>query len=225
MRRRALLAAALATALPACGGGDAERLRRESVEALRAGDAVAATRLADEAAAKGGEAYAGHRAFVRGNAAFAASEAAEAEAARPGGDERALEGAVAAAEDAVASWGVAAASRADWPEAGRNVERGLLRLARLRGLAATKAGARPPPGNGDPPASKPPDRATGTPPPPPGPKPGTGEAEAPTEAGPAPLPPERVLGLLDVLREKEREKAALRRARRAAAGTASGKDW
>ncbi len=199
MTRRLAFAAGLSLALAACGGDDAAGLHREAVEALRAGRWSEAASLADAVAQRGGEAYAGPRWFVRGNVAFARSQEAEADAA------------TLAAENAVASWRVAAASRGDWPQARRNVERGLLHLERLRREAARKSPGAPPPGI-PPPA-----------PPPPGP--GGVEPAAPAEAAATPLPPEKVLALLEVLRAKEKEKTALRRARRSAAGGEPERDW
>ena len=202
MTKRSPLAASFllaAAALSGCGDGEAARLHHEAVVALDAGRWSEAARLADSAAKAGGPEFAGLRAFVHGNVAFARSQEAEADAA------------TLAAENAVASWRVAAASRGDWPQARRNVERGLLHLERLRREAARKSPGAPPPGI-PPPA-----------PPPPGP--GGVEPAAPAEAAATPLPPEKVLALLEVLRAKEKEKTALRRARRSAAGGEPERDW
>jgi hypothetical protein len=200
--RRALLALLLAS----CGRPPVGR----ALEALRAGDFAAAEALAEDA---GDRAL---RDFIRGNAAFARSERAEARLKEPDAPPSLLERAAADAEDALVAWRLAAASRDDWPEARRNVERALLRLQRLREKG--KEGGR----GGPKPGQPPPDRAPVPPAPPP----------VPDEAGPAPepevdvseLPPERVLALLDALRRKELEKRALRRERRAAA-TDVERDW
>ena len=91
----------------ACGCADPYA---ETLDALRRGDASTAVTTS-----RGTE----WEAFVRGNDAFARSEAAEQ-----------LDLQIALAENAVAAWR-AAAMRRDWPEARRNVERGLLRLEGL----------------------------------------------------------------------------------------------
>lgn len=135
--------------------------------------------------------------FVRGNVAFARSEAAE----NPDFQ-------ITLAEDAIAAWRKAAMTR-DWPEARRNVERGLLRLQRLWEKK-----------RGDPPQP---------PPKPPTPKPGpeTGEdgpeTEAKLEKGELAQP--QVLRLLEILREKEAKKVAERRARLGAPQPGVERDW
>src|SRR5205814_5841281 len=162
MRRAAALL--LVLLLSACGReGDAARSFDAAVAALRAGDLDRARALSEQAATEGGEAYASRRDFVRGNVAFAKSEAAEAAAGRPGADRTLMERARAFAEDALAAWRAAAQSRADWPAARRNVERALLRLDRLR----EKKGGGPNEGP-KPPTPKPPP-PDGQPPPPPPP--------------------------------------------------------
>jgi hypothetical protein len=203
----------LAAALAACGGGDGARAAHdEAVAALRAGDLPRADAAVRRLAAAGDGAAAAHAAFLRGNVAFAHSEAAEAEAARPGGERTAAEAARVLAEDALAAWRAAAVSRADWPAARRNVERALLRIARLRERSPDRTG-KPPPPNDRPP-----------PPPPPAPDP---EA-APREAAPlvtTDLPEGSVLGLLETLRQKDRERRSARRAEREARARAGERDW
>jgi hypothetical protein len=185
---RALLLFAL---LAGCGGASGDRDR--ALAALRAGDEDAA----EAAAARVGG---GFGAFVRGNVAFSRSEAAEA---------LAPDLAIAQAEDAVASWRFAAASRPDWPAARRNVERGLLRLERLREKRTGKPA--PPP---EPEAPEP----VPEPPPPEAP-----EETAELEEGE--LAPRDVLRLLEVVTEKERQKLALRRELRHARAAEVEKDW
>lgn len=158
-----------------------------TVVALRAGDLDRAV-----AAAEGTE----WEAFVRGNAAFAKSEAAEQ-----------LDLRIALAEDALAAWRTAAMTR-DWPEARRNVERGLLRLQQLYEKRSGKE-------------RKPPE-----PKPPPVPEPGREdgpETEAKLEKGE--LQEQQVLRLLDLVREKERRKLAERRARLGAPEAGVERDW
>jgi len=170
-----------ALALGGCGNP-----YEETTAALRAGDLGRAV-----AASKGTE----WEAFVRGNAAFARCDEVEQ-----------LDMKIALAEDALAAWRVAAMSR-DWPEARRNVERGLLKLQQLYEKRSGKE-------------SKPPQ------PKPPLPQPGREEGpetEAKLEKGE--LADAQVLKLLELVREKERRKLAERRARLGAPQPGVEKDW
>lgn len=160
----------------------------ETLEALRARDLDRAVSAAE------GTAW---HAFVRGNAAFARSEAAEQ-----------LDLRIALAEDAVAAWRAAAMTR-DWPEARRNVERGLLRL---RELYERRSGKEPKPPEPRPPQERPP----------PGREDGP-ETEAKLEKGE--LAEAQVLRLLELLREKEDRKLADRRARVGRPQPGVEKDW
>ena len=161
----------------------------------------------DEARAHREEAV---RTFLRGNDAFAASVALEAEGLRPGGDPEASKAAVMRAEDALAHWRAAARTRADWPEARRNVERGLLRLARLR----EKRGGRRKPRRPEP--RKPPRSPEDAEDERPAPQPRLLSVE---------LPAARVLDLLDVLEAREREKRLVRRAWRRRRAADVERDW
>lgn len=169
--------------LPACSDP-----YESTVSALRAGDLDRAVAAAE------GTAW---DAFVRGNRAFAKSEAAEQ-----------LDLRIALAEDAVAFWRAAAMTR-DWPEARRNVERGLLRLRQLYEKRSGKEEKPPEP-------KPPPER------PPPGREDGP-ETEAKLEKGE--LAQQEVLRLLDLVREKERRKLAERRARLGAPRAGVERDW
>lgn len=160
----------------------------DTTRALRAGDLDKALAVAE---------HTEWSAFVRGNAAFARSEAAEA-----------LDLQIALAEDAVAAWRTAAMQR-DWPEARRNVERGLLRL---QGLYEKRSGKE----------RKPPDQKPPPIPPPPGKGDGP-ETEADLEKGE--LAQVQVLRLLELLREKEAKKIAARRARLGAPQPGVERDW
>ncbi|HEX5135685.1 MAG TPA: hypothetical protein VFY93_01845 [Planctomycetota bacterium] len=167
--------------MAACGDPYAE-----TTAALRAGD------LDRAVVASKGTAW---EAFVRGNAAYARCDQVEQ-----------LDRKIALAEDALAAWRVAAMSR-DWPEARRNVERGLLRLQQLYEKRSGKE-------------SKPPQ------PKPPTPQPGREEGpetEAKLQKGE--LADAQVLKLLDLVREKERKKLAERRARLGAPQPGVEKDW
>lgn len=207
--------AAFDAAVEAAGdAASAQLLYDQALAGVRVGryrEAEAAARRA-QAAAQGAR-IAPLCDFVLGNAAYLRSQVAEAEANRPGGEPTAHEWAVASAVDALAAWRRAAASRADWPEARRNVERALLRLKRLR---EQKAGGR---GRIEIPRDPPADPT----PPPRDPQPG--EPRDPLETETAELSPSEVAGLFDLLREKERKKREMRRADREARGGDVERDW
>jgi hypothetical protein len=168
-----------------CGCGDAYE---DTLAALRAGELERAAE-----AARGTE----WDAFVRGNLAFARSAAAQQ-----------LDLQIALAEDAVAAWRMAAMQR-DWPEARRNVERGLLRL---QGLYEKRTGPdKKPPQPKPPPMPPPPEREDGV------------ETEATLEKGE--LAQGDVLRLLELIREKEARKLAERRARLGAPRPGVDRDW
>lgn len=201
-----------------------------ALAALHRGALEEAERAARQALEQGaaGEVR-GLAAFVRGNVAFARSEALEPDAFAPGGDPTLAERVRAFAEDALASWRVAATSRPDWPQARRNVERALLRLDRLRERRADGPGRPKPPAPLPVPGVKPPDTPPGggqapLPPPPGGESRPGGDGPPPgVEAGV--LDAAAVERLLEVLREQERQKQALRRARREATGGGAERDW
>jgi hypothetical protein len=214
---RTLTTFALVLLLAACGAPEptaAERAYERALAALREGRPRDAAAAAEEAAREDAAAFAPRRDFVRGNVAFAASEAAEAEAEKPDAPPDALEVALAHAEDAVAHWGRAAASRDDWPAARRNLERGLLRLAALRAKQKSRSAKpseeRPPPPEEAPP---PPERR----------EPDGDPANVDVET--KELRPEDVSRLWQVLAQKEREKRAARRAARATDPAAAERDW
>jgi hypothetical protein len=186
-------------------------------------EADASARTASE---RGDATVAAHAAFLRGNVAYARSRA-QAEQARAvtDGDGREWLAATQSAEDAVAAWQTAAASRRDWPAARRNVERGLLWLEALRersGRRSAREGERErgdetPDAGRAPPAEPPP---SAPPPEPPRPEPPGGEG--PPVAS-APLPEARVPDLLRRLEVRERQKSDLRRRSHAASPT--GSEW
>ena len=174
-RARILLGLALLTCA-ACGGGDEDTVWRAALVA-----------------------------FERGSEAFSASVALEAEARRPGSDPEAWKGAVKLAEDALAYWQWAAATRAEWPQARRNVERALLRMARLRERAGRKVPPKDRPAGDETPKDEPP--------------------LPPAKPESADLPPGKVLGLFDVLRARERAKQRMRRAQRGIRSADVERDW
>ena len=167
---------------------------------------------------------AAHRTFLRGNASFALSEAAEARAEAPGGDVRDHEASLAHAEDALAAWRTAAVSRSYWPAARRNVERALLRLERLRTESARKDRTpKPPEPGGDDPPDAPPDPKV--PPPPPRVPADAPSDDRPSDVESGDLAAAEVLRVFETLAEKERAKQALRRTRVMAPTTGVEKDW
>jgi hypothetical protein len=137
-------------------------------------------------------------AFLRGNLAFARSEAAER-----------IDDQLRFVEDAEAAWRAAATQR-DWPEARRNVERALLRKQSLYEKKSGKE-SKPPPDRKPPPIPPPPGKEEGP------------ETEAALERGE--LSQAQVLRLLELLREKEARKIAERRARLGARQPGVEKDW
>lgn len=202
-----------------------------ALAALAVGELDAAEQAARRAAERGGAAFEPLRDFVLGNVSFARSLEAEAAAQRPAPDAAAWERAATHAEDALARWRLAAASRADWPQARRNVERALLRLDRLRERRRDGGGPQrtpvPLPGAPGSPDGAPP----GTPPFPPPPEPpatpdpggSPPAAGATVESGR--LDEAQVGRLFEVLLEKERRKQALRRAARLAPTPGVERDW
>ena len=216
MRRHAALTLVLMGSLALAGCGD--RVAIERAEAARAALAaddyeraeVLAQEAAERGAANGDPRFEAFRYFVRGNVAYARSLVWQAEAER--GDPEAAKMAYQDAEDALAYWQMAAASRDDWPAARRNVERGLLHMQALRESKQDRA----PPPEDDPPPD--PDQ------------PEDPEGEEPEEAvaariETADLPAGRVGGLLEVLLAREKQKRALRKAARAERSADVERDW
>jgi len=248
-RTTPLLTAAFATALLAgCGGSpaggeayragrfaDAARAFAAAVEdagddappallhdlalsAVRAGDLRAAESAADRLAAAGDDGEKALAGFLRGLASFARAETAAGDAARPGADRLVRDRAVAHAQAAKSRFERAAAARDDWPEARRNAERAAILLKRLlrdRDVAdSRKKDGAPPPGPDAPPPPLPP---------PGGPR--EDPAAPPPAAADGEIPRDQVLGLLRRLASMDEEKAAARRARRAAAQSGVERDW
>jgi hypothetical protein len=210
---------ALLAATASCGDDGAARLHDDALGALREGDLVAAETLAERAAARGSPEVAAASEVLLGCAAFARCERAELAFFGPAGGRPALDQAIAHARRALDLWRSAAASGATGPEARRNAERAVLKLAQLEGRRA-ESEAEP----GVAPKARPA--------PPVRPEPEARPEPAPDQPRPArpdpelaELPRERVLSLLERLEAKEREKVRLRRARRQATGALADKDW
>jgi hypothetical protein len=212
--------ALLLLAIAACGDpGDGRALHHDAILALRAGDIVAAEILAERAAASGGPAVVASSEVVLGCAAFARCERKALEFFGPAGGPATIDAAIVHAERALDLWRRAAARTGTGAEARRNAERALLKLAalwKLRSEAESKP-ASPPKPRPVPVGVNPSDAP---------PQPGAARREPPpprSEVGE--IPAGRVLGLLDRLTEKEREKLRARRAARQAGRASVETDW
>jgi hypothetical protein len=192
-----------------------------AIAALASGKTALAEAAAERAFARGGEPYRARRAFVRGSAAFHEGELAAAEAALPDSDPTALDRAIRSVAAARDAWKVAATSRADWPQARRNVERALRKqdeLARAKAARDRKKAPAPdetPPGPD--PSAKPPDE----------PRPNPEASNAPPAVPEVDLTPSQIERLLEILQRDEAAKREQRRALRAARPAAhpSERDW
>ena len=121
--------------LAAQAAGDAaspELLFDLALASLASGELRQAEIAAEKAAVRGGGTFVPLRDFVLGSAAFARCARAEAQASGPEAEPFAFDIAIGYAIAAQSAWQRAAASRDDWPEARRNVERAQAKLAELR---------------------------------------------------------------------------------------------
>ncbi len=204
-------------AAEAAAGDDApaELLYDEALAALRAGELGLADAALRKAAARGAPEVAALCDFLRGNVEFARSELAETRSPDP--SLLALDQAIVDAERAREAWQRAAVSRADWPQARRNVERALLRLddlQRKRAEATQRSEPLPAPR----PRLQPPAE-------PPRPEDAPQEQPAPIEPQLRELTADELKRLIERLDEQEEAKLALRRARRRAPRSDVEKDW
>ncbi|GAB4146963.1 MAG: hypothetical protein Fur0037_15060 [Planctomycetota bacterium] len=110
-----------------------------ALAALGAGDPKTAAASAERAAARGGIAFAAEREFLLGSAAALSSERAAAQARTAEAEPFAFDIAIEHANEAFLRYREAAVLRAGWPEASRNAERMLSRIASLREQAAAAA--------------------------------------------------------------------------------------
>ena len=212
--------AAFARAEASAGhGASAELLSNLALAALRVRKLRVAEFSAEKAAVRGGPEFEPFREFVFGSAAFARCELAKAETELTDPDPTAFGRAIAHAEQARDAWQRAATSRADWPEARRNVERALLALddllARKREADRNRRSkreqtARTP----DDPEQRDPDALVEE-----------VEQDPVPQQGATDLPPGHLERLLAMLAEKEKEKRALRRARQQVRSVRVEKDW
>ena len=174
--------------------------------------------------------------FLMGNVAFARAGLAADQARAVEAEPFAFEIAIRHTQTAAEAWGRAASTRDDWPAARRNVERALrlgetLReeqqeAARTRDRKTAGGGGarvRPIPVDTGGPDTGPDGTQT--------PQPPTPDAGSETEPGEAAgvsdveLTPDQVLGLIERLSAKEREKRDVRQEQRRAAQAGVEKDW
>src|SRR5262245_18625738 len=124
---------ALAAAERAYGAAAPPELLHDlALARLATGDLRGAEIAAEKASATGPAGFAALRDFVLGSAAFVRCARAEAQASGPEAEPFAFEVAIGYAMAAQSAWQRAAASRDDWPEARRNVERAQQKIAELR---------------------------------------------------------------------------------------------
>ena len=186
--------------------------------ALRAGNSRDAESAAKRVAAADDPEMAALGAFLRGNAAYVQCELAARQADTPMAEPFAFDVAINYGETARDAWIVAAASRADWPKARRNVERAIRMLDELRAKkdeAERRRRKRTEPSPKPNPIPEPPPESGGT----------TTEEEIAAKAMRVELNPDQVRRLLEKLEEKEREKIALRRSHRRTRMAEVETDW
>lgn len=193
----------------------AELLYNKALAALCAGELLEAETSAEMAAARGGVRFRNLRDFIAGNAAFQRCERALEATVERDVQPSAFDAAIVHAEAARDSWQLAAASRSDWPEARRNVERALRKLAELRQKREESRQRQQ-------------EKKQKKKPEPPMPEPDSPGSEQKTRKA-APLlnelAPHEVLRLFDKLEEKQEEKLGLRRSERRKEKDRVEKDW
>jgi hypothetical protein len=212
-------AAAAFAAAESEAGDDAPAalLLNRAYVALKLGRPDEAEAAAERAAARGGPSYYGVRDFVLGSAAYQRATILETRADLPNAGPRPFDGAIAFAEAARDAWARAAATRADWPAARRNVERAILKIEALRERrddAERNRESRPAPEDLPPPPPPPPPPESSTPTPPP-----------PVADDPGALDAAELKRLLERLAAREREKREVRREDRAKNRVAGERDW
>ncbi len=208
---------AFAAAVAAAGDeAAAELLWNEALAALAAGRPREAEIAAEVAAVRGGASFGPRRDFVLGSAAWARAARAESQASGPEAEPFAFDLAIAQVDAARDAWARAAASRADWPAARRNVERALLKrdeLVAKRDEARRKAEEERKKDRADP------EDATEGEEPPRDERAPTAVAQGFDEA------PDLAARLFERLARKEAEKERLRASVRAARSTDVERDW
>jgi hypothetical protein len=213
-RTREALAAFVAAERAAGDPAPPELLFDLALAALASGDLRRAEIAAEKAAAFGPAPFTALRDFVLGNAAFARCGRAELQASAPDARPAAFDRAIAHAVAAQAAWQRAAASRDDWPQARRNVERAQQKLADLREkkreAQQRKRTQEAKPDKTDP---EQPDGGEGK------------QDEIAARPQPADAGNPQIQALLDLLLAKEKEKRDLRRARQRIRGKAGEKAW
>lgn len=192
-----------------------ELLYNQALAALNAGDLTAAEIAAEKAAARGGPRFHALRDFLLGNAAFARCREAELETMRPLAPEAVFDTAMDRAVTAARFWRKAAASRPDWPEARRNVERALLKIEELKNRKEAARQEQDQKRKGMPDLAPVQDEGDVE----------RSHDESKIDAVLDELPGSQVMRLLEKLDEKEKEKRYVRSARQRLEGAKVEKDW
>ncbi len=198
-------------------GASAEVLYNRALAALRAGDLADARSASEKAARLAAGATVSRCDFLLGHLAFAQCTLAEAQAKTAGAEPFAFDVAITYAKRAHESFAVAAMSGSGWPAARRNAERSLLKL---RDLQEQKDRAKQERKRQRDPKPKPKPQPKPKPKPAPDPEPQPDTAPQTKE-----LSPEQILGLIEKLAQKEREKIGMRKAQRAERSAAIERDW
>ena len=190
----------------------------QAMAALAAGDLRRAEIAAEKAAVHGKGDFFALRDFVLGSAAFARCTRAELQASGPEAEPFAFEIAITHAKNAEAFWRLAAASRADWPQARGNVERAQDKIAELRDKK-TEAQKKKDQAKKDRNKPKDPEPEQNQPA-------GKGkEEEASLKPQPIDAGSQELRGMLDLLVKKEKEKRDLRRSQQQLRTKPGEKDW
>ncbi|MHC4953546.1 MAG: hypothetical protein ACYTGZ_06620 [Planctomycetota bacterium] len=220
MRCAALVSLVLAAS--GCGGADpAHRdAYNRAFAALHAGQVREAESALDAIPDDAGSEVVAHRDFLRGNVKFEQCLVAERQASTAEAEPFAFDIAITFARRSAEAWRAAAMSRADWPEARRNVERALLKRAELHRRKA-QAEERQRRKNDPTPKPKPQPKK----PPPEGPPEKKDEPAPEKKPGEKELSPDQVRGLIETLAKKETEKVALRRSQQRKRAASVERDW
>lgn len=199
-----------------------------ALAALRDGALDEANSAAERARRAAAGDLAGHCDFLLGSVRFARCEIAAAQAASVEAEPFAYDVAISLARGARDAWRGASITRDDWPAARRNAERAqrmLDDLERRKAQAARDRRSAKEPGGGTEPASAPSPRPAPPIPPPPDDAAGEPGARGDEPSAARELTRDEVRRLLDLLAEKEKAKAAARRAHRAARSADVDRDW
>ena len=182
--------------------------------ALRAGQ-LDRCEAAAEASSEGGDPeFVALRNFLIGNVAYARCEQVEMLALRPEAEPFLLEQALEHVEQACESWRAAALGRPDWPAARRNLERALVKRAKLENIQREREEQK---------QETPPEELPEPPPPEPEAPRHDVQEDAQEELGL--LSPEELTQMLQRLDRNQEEKRALRRLDREKGRGRVERDW